>query len=96
MIAPHPGLSEGQRKAFELDYGMEEGVLFERSAEGVSLLRPKRLGLTGELARAAPGPTHCFGYTKGSPGGFGRELGGRRPSWALGARLPVHGDNPRG
>ncbi len=44
-IAPHPGFSEGQKKAVELDYGMENGVAHIKVRAAFVFYLKKRLGL---------------------------------------------------
>ncbi|MCD9126017.1 WYL domain-containing protein [Luteimonas fraxinea] len=44
-IGPHPGLSPGQRKAIELDYGMVDGRLEIRTRQCLAYYLLRRLGL---------------------------------------------------
>lgn len=44
-IAPHPGFSEGQKKAIELDYGMENGTAHIKVRAAFVFYLKKRLGL---------------------------------------------------
>ncbi|MBF0108691.1 MAG: WYL domain-containing protein [Magnetococcales bacterium] len=44
-IGPHPGLTENQRKAIELDYGMENGEMVISVRKGFLFYFLKRLGL---------------------------------------------------
>lgn len=53
-IGPHPGLSEAARKAIELDYGMQEGVLTISTRACLSFYLERRLGLDIEPAAARP------------------------------------------
>lgn len=53
-IAPHPDLSEGQRRIVELDYGMENGTAELMSRKSMLYYTLKRLGLdTDPSARRA-------------------------------------------
>lgn len=58
MIAPHPRLSEGQRRAIELDYGMQEGERAIEVPRAFLYYFLKRLGLDGEPARKRPQDQH--------------------------------------
>lgn len=53
-IGPHPGLTENQRKAIELDYGMKEGQLIVRVRRGFLYYFLKRLGLDIDPASRKP------------------------------------------
>ncbi|MBT7710529.1 MAG: WYL domain-containing protein, partial [Deltaproteobacteria bacterium] len=44
-IGPHPGLTDNQSKAIELDYGMESGEMIVRLRRGFLFYFLKRLGL---------------------------------------------------
>lgn len=46
QIVPHPGLTEAQREAVAIDYGMEDGRLVLEPRAAVSFYVRKRLGLT--------------------------------------------------
>jgi hypothetical protein len=48
VIVPHPSLTEGQRRAIELDYGMEGGRLVIKTREALFLYLLKHLGLLRE------------------------------------------------
>ncbi len=53
-IAPHPNLSDGQRRIVELDYGMENGTAELKSRKSMLYYTLKRLGLdTDPAARRA-------------------------------------------
>lgn len=58
VIAPHPGLSEGQRRAIELDYGMQGGECAIEVPKAFLYYFLKRLGLDGEPARKRPQDQH--------------------------------------
>jgi len=58
MIAPHPGLSEGQRRAIELDYGMHEGQCAIEVPKAFLYYFLKRLGLDGDPSRRRPQDQH--------------------------------------
>jgi len=58
MIAPHPGLSEGQRRGVELDYGMQNGERAIEVPRAFLYYFLKRLGLDGEPARKRPQDQH--------------------------------------
>jgi len=58
VIAPHPGLSEGQRKAIELDYGMSEGERAIEVPKAFLYYFLKRLGLDGDPDRKRPQDQH--------------------------------------
>lgn len=45
VIAPHPGLSEGKRRAIELDYGMQNGVIELKCRQALLFYTLRRLGL---------------------------------------------------
>jgi len=45
IIAPHPGFSEGQKRAIELDYGMENGIAHIKVRAAFVFYLKKRLGL---------------------------------------------------
>jgi len=53
-IGPHPGLREAARKAIELDYGMQEGVLAVSTRVCLSFYLERRLGLDIDPATARP------------------------------------------
>ncbi|MCC6918564.1 MAG: WYL domain-containing protein [Alphaproteobacteria bacterium] len=46
VIVPHPGLTEAQREAVAIDYGMQDGRLVLEPRAAVSFYVKKRLGLT--------------------------------------------------
>ena len=48
IILPHPALTEGQRRAIELDYGMEGGRLVLKTREALLWYLLKHLGLLHE------------------------------------------------
>ncbi len=54
QIAPHPDLSAGQRKAIELDYGMERGVTTIPVRRAMLYYALKRLGLDTDPAARRP------------------------------------------
>ena len=54
QIAPHPALSAGQRKAIELDYGMERGVTTIPVRRALLYYALKRLGLDTDPAARSP------------------------------------------
>ena len=54
IIAPHPGLSESQSKAVELDYGMPEGVRAITVSSAFLYYFLKRMGLDGDLDHKRP------------------------------------------
>ena len=54
QIAPHPELSAGQRKAIELDYGMERGVTTMPVRRALLYYALKRLGLDTDPAARRP------------------------------------------
>lgn len=54
QIAPHPELSAGQRKAIELDYGMERGVTTIPVRRALLYYALKRLGLDTDPAARRP------------------------------------------
>ena len=54
QIAPHPELSVGQRKAIELDYGMERGVTTIPVRRALLYYALKRLGLDTDPAARRP------------------------------------------
>lgn len=58
VIAPHPRLSPGQRKAIELDYGMQDGEREIEVPKAFLYYFLKRLGLDGEPARKRPQDQH--------------------------------------
>jgi hypothetical protein len=58
VIAPHPRLSQGQRKAIELDYGMRDGEREIEVPKAFLYSFLKRLGLDGEPARKRPQDQH--------------------------------------
>jgi len=58
MIAPHSGLSEGQRRAIELDYGMLDGQCAIEVPKAFLHYFLKRLGLDGDPARKRPQDQH--------------------------------------
>lgn len=58
VIAPHPRLSPGQRKAIELDYGMRDGEREIEVPKAFLYYFLKRLGLDGEPARKRPQDQH--------------------------------------
>jgi len=45
QIGPHPGLTDNQRKAIELDYGMEKGMVIVSVRRGFLFYFLRRLGL---------------------------------------------------
>lgn len=53
-IAPHPELSAGQRKAIELDYGMENGLTIIPVRRAMLYYALKRLGLDTDPAARRP------------------------------------------
>lgn len=58
MIAPHPGLSKGQRRAIELDYGMQDGERAIEVPKTFLYYFLKRLGLDGDPSRKRPQDQH--------------------------------------
>lgn len=54
VIAPHPELSAGQRKAIELDYGMDDGKVVIPVKRALLYYALKRLGLDTEPAARCP------------------------------------------
>jgi len=54
QIAPHPELSAGQRKAIELDYGMENGLTIIPVRRAMLYYALKRLGLDTDPAARRP------------------------------------------
>lgn len=58
LIAPHPGLSEGQRRAVELDYGMNGGECSIEVSKGFLYYFLKRFGLDGDPSRKRPQDQH--------------------------------------
>lgn len=58
MIAPHPGLSEGQRRGVELDYGMQDGERAIEVPKAFLYYFLKRLGLDGVPGRKRPQDQH--------------------------------------
>lgn len=60
VIAPHPGLSEGQRKGVELDYGMQDGERAIEVPKAFLYYFLKRLGLDGEPGRKRPQDQHIM------------------------------------
>jgi len=54
QIVPHPELSAGQRKAIELDYGMENGVTTIPVRRAMLYYALKRLGLDTDPAARRP------------------------------------------
>lgn len=58
VIAPHPGLSEGQRRAIELDYGMSEGERAIEVPRAFLYYFLKRFGLDGDPGRKRPQDQH--------------------------------------
>jgi len=57
-IAPHPGFSEGQRKAIELDYGMENGIAYIKVRAAFVFYLKKRLGLDKGHEKKPPHEQH--------------------------------------
>ncbi|MEO5365488.1 MAG: WYL domain-containing protein [Magnetococcus sp. WYHC-3] len=53
-IGPHPGLTESQRKAIELDYGMKDGHMAVQVRRGFIYYFLKRLGLDIDPSTRAP------------------------------------------
>jgi predicted DNA-binding transcriptional regulator YafY len=53
-IGPHPGLTDNQSKAIELDYGMESGEMIVRIRRGFLYYFLKRLGLDIDPATRKP------------------------------------------
>lgn len=51
VLAPHPDLSTGKRRAIELDYGMTEGEVNLTCRQALLFYALKRLGLDGQLSR---------------------------------------------
>lgn len=58
VITPHPGLSDGQRRAIELDYGMSEGERAIEVPKAFLYYFLKRLGLDGDSGRKRPQDQH--------------------------------------
>ena len=54
VIAPHPELSAGQRKAIELDYGMDDGKVVIPVKRALLYYALKRLGLDTDPAARCP------------------------------------------
>ena len=57
-IAPHPGFSEGQKKAIELDYGMENGIAHIKVRAAFVFYLKKRLGLDKDHEKKQPHEQH--------------------------------------
>lgn len=53
-IAPHPGLTPGQRRAIELDYGMKKGIVELGVRAALAYYTRKRLGLDRAPNSARP------------------------------------------
>ncbi len=51
VLAPHPGLSAGKRRAIELDYGMRNGEVVLQCRQALLFYTLKRLGLTHQGAQ---------------------------------------------
>lgn len=60
IIAPHPGLSEGQRKAVEADYGMTGGVSVIDIRSSFLWYFLKRFGIEGDAAAKPPQDQHII------------------------------------
>jgi hypothetical protein len=58
IIGPHPGLSEGQRKAVEADYGMTGGVSVIDIRASFLWCFLKRFGIEGDAAAKPPQDHH--------------------------------------
>lgn len=58
IIGPHPGLSEGQRKAVEADYGMTGGVTVIDVRASFLWYFLKRFGIDGDAAAKPPQDQH--------------------------------------
>ena len=52
VLAPHPGLSEGKRRAIELDYGMKDGEVKLECRQALLFYTLKRLGLDSQASQA--------------------------------------------
>ncbi len=74
-IAPHPGLSQGQRRGVELDYGMQNGERAIEVPKAFLYYFLKRLGLDGEPARKRPQDQHIVLVNRKQ---VGDALGGAR------------------
>lgn len=57
-IAPHPGLSDSQRRVIELDYGMEGGAAMLEVRRCLLFYNLKRLGLDSNAAARRPEEQH--------------------------------------
>lgn len=57
-IVPHPGLTEAQREAVEIDYGMQDGRLTLHPRAAVTFYVKKRLGLTEGHETRPPAEQH--------------------------------------
>lgn len=59
-IGPNPDLTEGQKRAIELDYGMRDGAAKLVIREALTQYMKKRLGLTANISgkEALPGTQH--------------------------------------
>jgi len=51
-LGPHPDLTEGQRRAIALDYGMEQDRLVVRTRQALAYYLLKRLGLASSVPRS--------------------------------------------
>lgn len=48
ILAPHPGLTEGKRRAIELDYGMQNGEVELKCRQALLFYALRRLGLSAQ------------------------------------------------
>jgi hypothetical protein len=53
-IGPHPGLSDGARRAIELDYGMQNGEIAIKTPVCLSFYLERRLNLDIDLSILRP------------------------------------------
>jgi hypothetical protein len=52
ILAPHPGLTEGKRRAIELDYGMQNGVVELKCRQALLFYTLRRLGLSAQESQS--------------------------------------------
>lgn len=60
VIAPHPGFSEAQKRAIELDYGMKNGIARIKVRAAFVFYLKKRLGLDKDHEKKSPHEQHII------------------------------------
>ena len=82
-LAPHPGLSEGKRRAIELDYAMSRGELKLECRQALLFYTLKRLGLNSPMTASPEASKLCSKIKQSCPTSYQHRLAKQEPSRRL-------------